>query len=139
MKVTISRKNKAVLMEAVDKSGSSLRMDGSELMGGVNGGFRPMQLLLAGIGGCSSIDILDILKKQRQDVKDFSLTVEGEREDGVAPSVFTKIHLHFMLTGSLDPKKVKRALNLGVEKYCSVGVMLQKTAAITYSFEIIDE
>ncbi len=124
-------------MEAENESGNSIRIDGSSAVGGVEGGFRPMQLLLAGIGGCASIDIIGILKKQRQEPRDFRVSVGGEREEEKVPAVFTKIHLHFTLTGDLDEKKVARAISLGVERYCSVGEMLGKTAEISHDFEVI--
>ena len=97
-----------------------------------------MQLLLAGIGGCSAIDVINILKKQRQTLTGLSISVEGERESGKTTNVFTKIHLHYVLSGELDLRKVERALELGVNKYCSVGEMLKKSAGITYSYEVQD-
>ncbi len=134
--VEMRRVNDAVLMEAENDAGNTIRIDGSAKVGGVDGGFRPMQLLLAGIGGCASIDIVEILRKQKQTPEDFRISVSGEREEGKVPAVFTKIHLHFTLKGYLDEKKVGRAIALGVEKYCSVGEMLGKTAEITHDFEV---
>ena len=136
MEVTMKRVNDAVLLEARSADGSRISIDGSEEAGGVGGGFRPMELLLAGIGGCSAIDIINILKKQRQTLSDFSVRISGERESGKIPSVFTDIHLHYTLSGELDKKKVERALELGVRKYCSVGEMLEKTSKVTYSYEM---
>lgn len=139
MKIKIKRLNDAVNMEAVNEDGNTITMDGSPAVGGINGGMRPMQLMLAGIGGCSAIDIVSILKKQKQDLKDISITVDGEREEGVAPALFTKIHVHYVLTGDLDENKVKRAVSLSMDKYCSVTRILEKTAQINYSFEIVNK
>ena len=95
-----------------------------------------MQLLLAGIGSCSSIDIIHLLKKQRQQLDDIKITVTAEREKDTAPSLFTDIHVHFELYGPLDEKKVQRAVALSMDKYCSVTRILEKTAKITYDYTI---
>ena len=136
MKVHLKRINDAVLMEAENGEGHSVRIDGSEVIGGTQGGFRPMQLILVALGGCSAIDVSSILKKQRQNLSGLSITVDGERESGKIPAVFNKIHLHYALTGDLDHNKVEKALHLGIIKYCSVSEILNKTAHITYSYEI---
>jgi putative redox protein len=100
-------------------------------------GMRPMQMLLAAMGGCSAIDVIGILKKQRQDLRDLKITVTGEREPGAVPSLYQKVHAHYRFYGNLDPDKVERAINLSIEKYCSVSLTLEKAGAtITHSFEI---
>lgn len=96
-----------------------------------------MQMLLAAMGGCSAIDIINILKKQKQDLKDLKITVTGEREKDLIPSLFETVHAHYKFFGNLDKEKVEKAIKLSVEKYCSVSKTLEKTANITYSFEII--
>ncbi|HEX8529554.1 MAG TPA: OsmC family protein [Cytophagales bacterium] len=136
MKIQIERLNNAVYLRATNEDGATLDIDGAPSVGGENKGFRPMQMLLAALGGCSTIDIVSILKKQRQPVDDISLTVEGEREPGVEPSLFRTIHVHFTLKGNLDEDKVRKAVELSMEKYCSVARTLEKTAAITYSFSV---
>lgn len=96
----------------------------------------PMQMLLLGLGGCSSIDVVDILRKQRQPFTDVEVLIEGERGEE-QPRPWTKIHLHFIITGAeLDPDKVKRAIDLGIEKYCGAHATLKGVAAITHDFEI---
>ena len=125
-------------MEAKNELGNSVRMDGSPDVGGSDLAMRPMQLLLAALGGCSSIDVISILKKQRQDLKDLKISVTGEREKNVEPSLYTEVHAHFKLYGNLDAEKVEKAINLSMEKYCSVVKTLEKTATITYTFEIIN-
>ena len=124
-------------MEAVNEQGNTLHMDASPDIGGTNSGMRPMQLLLAAFGGCSAIDLISILKKQRQDLKDLKIAVTGERETGVVPALYTEVHAHLKLYGELDPEKVEKAVSLSVEKYCSVAKTLEKTAKVTYSFEIV--
>ncbi|MCU0354310.1 MAG: OsmC family protein [Cytophagales bacterium] len=136
MKIELKRKNQAVHLEAVNEDGASIHIDGSPAVGGENKGFRPMQLLLAAIGGCSTIDIVSILQKQRQPLEDISITVDGEREPNVEPSLFQTIHVHYVLKGDLDEEKVRRAVDLSMQKYCSVAKTLEKTAHITYDFEI---
>jgi len=96
-----------------------------------------MDLLLMALGGCSSIDIGLILKKQKQELKDFKVQITAEREDEI-PSVFKKINLHFVLWGDLKEKKVVKSIDLSLEKYCSVAKILEPTAEISYSFEIIN-
>jgi putative redox protein len=136
MKIQIERLNNAVHLRATNEDGASVEMDGSPAVGGENKGFRPMQMLLAALGGCSTIDIVSILKKQRQSVDDIAITVEGEREPGVEPSLFRNIHVHFTLKGNLDEDKVRKAVDLSMEKYCSVAKTLEQTATITYSFSV---
>jgi putative redox protein len=137
IKIELNRLNDGFHMEAVNEQGNSLQMDASPDIGGTNQGMRPMQLLLSAFGGCSSIDIINILKKQKQPLKDMKVTITGEREKDKVPSLFTDVHAHFKLFGELDNDKVQKAVSLSVDKYCSVAKTLEKTAKVTYSFEII--
>lgn len=137
IKIELNRLNDAYLMEGVNEHGNKVQMDASPEIGGGNNGMRPMQMLLAAMGGCSSFDLINILKKQRQDLKDIKVTVTGEREKDVMPSLYTEVHAHFRLFGNLDHDKVEKAVVLAVEKYCSVAKTLEAKAKITYSFEII--
>jgi putative redox protein len=123
-------------MQAVNDTGNTIDMDGSPAIGGENKGFRPMQLLLAAIGGCSTIDIVSILRKQREPLEDIQITVNGEREPHVEPSLFRDIHVHFTLKGNLSEEKVRKAVDLSMQKYCSVAKTLEKTAKVTYDFSI---
>jgi putative redox protein len=138
MKIEIDRIDEAYRFEAKNELGQSVIMDSSTEHGGHDLGFRPMQMLLAGIGGCSGIDVIDILKKQRQDFKDIKITVTAEREQGKVPALFTKVHLHYRFFGEIDEEKAKKALDLSIQKYCSVAKIIEKTAEITYSFEILE-
>ena len=134
--ITIRRLNDAVHMEARNEDNATLQMDGSGDIGGINGGFRPMQMLLAAAGGCSAIDIIGILKKQRQNPDSMTIEVDGTRVQKGTYSEFSAIHMHYIFTGDLDEKKVEKAIELSVTKYCSVSKTLEKTAKITTSFVI---
>ena len=138
MKATIKWLD-GVSFEGVSESGHSVVMDGAPESGGKNLGMRPMEMLLLGLGGCTSYDVVTILKKSRQDVKDCSAEITAERAENI-PKVFTKIHIHFILEGSnLDVSVVERAINLSATKYCSASIMLEKSVIITHDFEIIDK
>jgi len=121
-------------------SGHAIIMDGPPDHGGRNMGVRPMEMLLLGVGGCSSFDVVDILKKSRQNVTGCHTKLEAERADAV-PAVFTKLHIHFVVSGKdLKEKQVERAVSLSAEKYCSASIMLGKAGvAVTHSFEIVAE
>ncbi len=119
-------------------TGHSIVMDGPEEMGGHGTGMRPMELLLLGLGGCTSFDMVQILKKARQDIRDCVVNIDSERSQDV-PKVFTKIHVHYTVTGKdLKEAQVKRAVELSTEKYCSASLMLGKTADISHDFTIIN-
>lgn len=120
-------------------SGHSVIMDGPEQAGGRNLGVRPMEMLLMGLGGCSNFDVVSILKKSRQAVRDCEVRIDAERAE-VEPKVFTKIALHFIVSGTaLKETVVKRAVDLSAEKYCSASIMLGRAGVdITHSFEIIE-
>lgn len=137
VKVELRRLNDAVHFEAANEDGVRVHIDGSPDAGGTNQGMRPMQMLLAAMGGCSAIDLVNILKKQKQDLMDIKITVTGEREKGAVPSLYTEVHAHYKLFGNIDKDKAAKAVALAVEKYCSVAKTLEKTAKVTHSFEII--
>ena len=120
------------------ESGHGIIMDGAPSVGGRNLGPRPMEMLLLGAGGCSSIDVIMILKKSRQAVSDCYVDISAERADS-DPKVFTKIHMHFVVTGKdIKPEAVEKAVKLSAEKYCSASIMLAKTATITHDFEVLE-
>lgn len=115
--------------EATDQAGHTVKMDTSLESGGRNYGVRPMQTLLMAMAGCSAIDVISILKKQRQDVIDYKMTVSGEREQGKEPSLWKFITVEFHLYGDIDPDKAARAVDLSINKYCSVSDTLMKAGA----------
>jgi len=118
-------------------SGHAVVMDGPADHGGRNMGFRPMEMILLGVGGCSSFDVVQILQKGRSDIVKCTAEISAERVDAV-PSVFSKIHLHFVISGhNLKESAVERAVKLSAEKYCSASIMLGKAGVeITHDFEV---
>lgn len=121
---------------AKSASGHALVIDGPPELGGHNLGPRPMEMLLMGMGGCTAIDVVNMLRKARQELRGCEVQLDAERADS-DPKVFTTIQVHFILTGrNLNAKHVERAIHLSAEKYCSASIMLGKTAQITHTFEI---
>jgi putative redox protein len=119
-------------------SGHSVVMDGAPDAGGRNLGFRPMEMLLLGLGGCSAFDVMLILKRGREAVTDCVVDIDAERAT-TDPKVFTKIVMHYTVTGQgLDPKKVERAVQLSAEKYCSASAIMSKTAQISHTITLVD-
>jgi putative redox protein len=120
-------------------SGHSVVMDGAPDQGGRNLGVRPMEMLLLGMGGCSAFDVMTVLRKSRQQVVDCRVELKAERADAV-PSVFTRIHLHFVVTGvALKESHVARAVQLSAEKYCSASIMLESAGVeISHTHERVD-
>ncbi len=118
-------------------SGHQVIMDGPPDHGGKNQGPRPMELLLLGLGGCTTFDVMSILKKSKQQISDCVAEIDAERADEI-PAVFTKIHIHFVVTGTgLKESLVKRAVDLSAEKYCSASIMLERAGVvITHDYEI---
>ncbi|MBE8719890.1 OsmC family protein [Sphingobacterium pedocola] len=137
MKVHLNRKNKAVHFEALSElSPVSVNIDGSESIGGEGKGVRPMELILMALGSCSVFDLTTILQKQRQEIEDIEVEVEGQRRDEI-PNIFTSIHINFLLKGQIDEVKAHKAAELAVKKYCSVHDMLAAGGVdITYSIKI---
>jgi len=123
---------------ATSGSGHSVVIDGPPDHGGRDLGVRPMELMLMGMGGCTAFDVMHILRKARQPVTDCVVELVAERAE-TEPKVFTKIHVHFVVTGrALSEKQVGRAVSLSADKYCSASIMLGKTAEISHDFEIVD-
>jgi len=120
-------------------SGHTVVIDGPESEGGRNIGVRPMEMMLMGLGGCTSFDVMKMLKKARQPVTDCVAQIEAQRADDV-PSVFTDIHIHFVITGQgVKESHVKRAIDLSAEKYCSASIMLGRGGVnITHDYEIVE-
>ena len=136
MKINIKRLNDNFHMEAKNEDGNIIQMDSAPDIGGEGKGMRPMQLLLAAVGGCSAIDVILILKKQKQIIEDFEVEVEGEREKIEDYSLFREICLHFKFKGKVDKDKAERAVKLSVDKYCSVSKTLEPTAKISYKVSV---
>lgn len=137
MKINLKRIDDAYLMEATNERGNTLLADGSKDIGGGEQAMSPMHMLISALGGCSSIDVISFLNKMRQPLKDIQIEIQADRIPDEVPSLFSKIHIHYKLFGDIDLKKAERACELSVEKYCSVGKIIEKTAPITWSVEII--
>jgi len=138
-RIEVERVNDDFGFEAKDAARHTVRIDTSPETGGTNFGVRPMQMLLMALGGCSGIDIVSILKKQRQPVEGFHMEINGEREHGVEPSLWKSIHVVFVLKGNIDEGKAKKACALSIDKYCSVAATLRKAGcAITWEARVIN-
>ncbi|WP_018628050.1 OsmC family protein [Niabella aurantiaca] len=128
-KVVLKRVSGDYGFDTVNENGTVIKLDSNPDMGGTEYGARPMQVLLNALAGCASIDVISILKKQRQDVKSYTVTVTGEREAGVEPSLWKEIDLVFEITGNVDEGKAQRAVDISLTKYCSVAITLTKAGA----------
>jgi len=122
--------------EAINEAGRTVEMDAKVASGGTGKAMGPMETLISALGGCSSIDIVLLLKKFKQDLINMEVEIQADRDPDHIPSLFIRIHAHYRLYGELDPKKVEKAISLSIEKYCSVSQILKKTVPITYSFTI---
>jgi putative redox protein len=135
MNVSISWTD-GVQFVAESGSGHAVVLDGAPEYGGRNSGMRPMEMVLAGAGACTAFDVVSILKKMRQDIRDVKVDLHAERAE-TDPKVFTKIHLVYKVNGTgLDPAKVEQAVKLSKEKYCSATIMLAKTSEITFEIQL---
>ncbi|GAA4315051.1 OsmC family protein [Pontixanthobacter gangjinensis] len=137
MKISLKRINDNYLFETVNERGNIVLLDNKT--DDEPKGSSPMDLILRGIAGCSSIDVVMILRKQNHELEDLRVEVDGYREDGAIPNVFKKIQLDFILKGDIPPAKVERAVKLSMDKYCSVSKMLEKAAEISYSITLNGE
>lgn len=135
IEVQLNRVNGDYGFEAKDAYDHVITLDTSLDGGGENFGIRPMQSLLMGLGGCAGIDVVSILKKQRQVIEGFSMKISGEREAGVEPSLWKTVHVKFELSGHIDEEKAKRACTLSIDKYCSVAETLRRAGA-TVTWEL---
>ncbi|MGL4597436.1 MAG: OsmC family protein [Bacteroidia bacterium] len=133
MHIELKRINHAVHFEASNSEGNTINFDGSPEIGGEGKGVRPMQSLLMALGGCSGIDVVLILQKQKQTITDFRMGIDGEREQGVDPALWKDIQVVYHLAGQIDSSKAIRAVQLSMDKYCSVAKTLEVAATITWS------
>jgi len=137
MKVQLKRMNKACHFEAVNEDGRAIQLDSSPSSLGEGLGVRPMQSLLMALGGCTAIDITLILTKQKLEILDFKLDIEGEREENKEPALWTKIHISYFIKGEMEKSMVERAVHLSMTKYCSVAETLRRAGAvITYDIQL---
>lgn len=138
MTTVVKWQGSGMAFDATASTGHTVRMDAAPEVGGENTGPRPMEMVLMGLGGCTGIDVVMMLQKMGQDIKDVQIEIESERAEDI-PKVYTKIHVHFKVIGNdLNEKKVKRAVGLSAEKYCSVSKMLEATVEMSHGFEILE-
>jgi putative redox protein len=130
IRIELDRVNGDFGFEAKDAYGHTVRLDSSPESGGANFGVRPMQMLLMGLGGCSGIDIVSILNKQRQTVDAFHMIIDGEREKAKEPTLWETVNIQFDLKGNIDPDKAKKACQLSMDKYCSVAATLREARCL---------
>ncbi|MDX1665836.1 MAG: OsmC family protein [Saprospiraceae bacterium] len=124
-------------LEATNDTGNTLETDGSQDIGGHGRAMRPMQTVLAALGSCSAIDVIMFLRKMRQPLEDIEIEVKADREADKTPSLFTRIYVHYRLTGDISEKKAEKAIRMSMETYCSVAKMLEKAAPIEWSYVIV--
>jgi putative redox protein len=135
MEVVLKRLDNDFHFEGMGTSSVPVHIDAAEGIGGHNAGARPMELLLMGIGGCTAIDVILILKKQRQVIEDFQIRISGNREkiEGTEKTPFREINIQFELKGAIDGNKALKAIQLSMEKYCSATAQLEPSASITHT------
>jgi len=138
MEINLVRKNDKFNFEAENSGGQTVELDANPAIGGEGKGFRPMEMLLVGLGGCSGIDMVNVLTKQKEILKDIKIKITATRKDDEVPSIFEVINIHFDLYGPLNVQKVERALALTFDKYCSVSNILSRSATINFSYTIQD-
>jgi putative redox protein len=136
MNLTLSRKAAPYHFSISNESGKTVETDASTEIGGSDAAVRPMELLLAGLASCSSIDIVLLLEKMRQPLIDIRVDIQAQRRQNETPSLFESIHLHYILFGNIDKEKAEKAINMSIDKYCSVAKIIEKTCSIHWDFEI---
>jgi len=136
MKIDVRLQDSPYHFVGTNDTGNEVHMDGSLDIGGKNLGARPMQVLLMSLAGCTGIDVVSILEKQRQHVSSFRMEVDGERTEEASAKPFSHITIHFHFEGDLEPGKAQRAIELSMEKYCSVGLTINKQASIDYTLHV---
>lgn len=136
MEINLIRKNNKFNFEAQNPGGQTVELDAKPEIGGEGKGFRPMEMLLVGLGGCSGIDVVNVLTKQKEPLNDIKINIKATRKDQEMPPIFDVINIHFDLYGGLNVQKVERALALTFEKYCSVSNILERSATLNFTYEI---
>lgn len=136
MEINLNRISGKFNFQAVNDHGIKVDLDAKPAIGGEGKGFRPMEMLLVGLGGCSGIDVVNVLTKQKEDLRDIHINIKASRRDAEMPPIFENIEIHFHLYGNLSDAKVKRAIDMTFEKYCSVSNILGRSASINYAYTI---
>ncbi len=136
MEINLTRKSGKFNFEAINEQGHTVLLDGKPAIGGEGKGFRPMEMLLVGLGGCSGIDVVNVLTKQREPLNDIKIHIKATRKEEEMPPIFDVIDIRFDLFGDVSEEKVKRALQMTFDKYCSVSNILGRSATINFSYTI---
>ncbi|MCJ0743860.1 OsmC family protein [Pedobacter montanisoli] len=136
MEINLTRKSGKFNFEAINEQGHAVLLDGKPAIGGEGKGFRPMEMLLVGLGGCSGIDVVNVLTKQREPLNDIKIHIKATRKEEEIPPIFDVIDIRFDLFGDVSEEKVKRALQMTFDKYCSVSNILSRSATINFSYTI---
>jgi len=136
MEVNLIRKSGKFNFEASNEAGFAVELDAKPAIGGEGKGFRPMEMMLVGLGGCSGIDMVNVLTKQKEPLVDVKINIKATRRDEEMPPIFDVIDIHFELHGDLNPTKVERALQMTFDKYCSVSNILSRSATINFTYSI---
>lgn len=136
MEINLSRKSGKFNFEAENENGFKVELDAKPAIGGEGKGFRPMETLLVGLGGCSGIDIVNVLTKQKEPLDDIKINIKATRKDEEMPPIFDVIDIHFDLYGNLSVAKVERAIQMTFDKYCSVSNILGRSATINFTYTI---
>ncbi|MEE9374104.1 MAG: OsmC family protein [Saprospiraceae bacterium] len=137
MKIKIKRIDDAFKLEATNERGNFIHIDGSPAIGGSNSAFRPMEMLLVSVAGCSAIDVINIMNKQRQTISDFQMEISGEKFEGGTSSPYKSIDVHFIIKGDIKEQKLNKAMGLTKDKYCSVLHTLRKDCNVNFHFTLI--
>lgn len=136
MEINLIRKSGKFNFEAQNEQGFTTELDANPAIGGTGKGFRPMEMLLVGLGGCSGIDMVNILTKQKEPVDDIKINIQATRRTEEVPSIFEVINIRFDLKGDINEQKIERALQMTFEKYCSVSNILERSAKINFSYSL---
>ncbi len=136
MKVNLKRVDNDFHLEAIGASNVKVNIDAAEAVGGHGLGARPMELILMGLGSCSAIDIISILKKQKQVIEDFQIEIDASRREDETPAIFNEILVTYIFKGDLDETKIQKAIDLSVTKYCSVSKILEKSAVLKFNYKL---
>lgn len=137
MKINLTRVDDAFRFKATNERGDVVHTDGSPAIGAGENGWRPMEMLLISLAGCSAIDVISVLKKQRQVIEDFQIEIDGDKKEGV-PSPYTAIRVHYIVKGNIKTSKIEKAIELTKTKYCSVYFSLHPDIEVSYTYEIVE-
>ncbi len=136
MEINLIRKSGKFNFEASNETGFTVELDAKAAIGGEGKGFRPMEMMLIGLGGCSGIDMVNVLNKQKEPLNDVKIGIKATRKEEEMPPIFDVINIHFDLYGELNTTKVERALQMTFDKYCSVANILSRSATINFTYTI---